>query len=146
MRQECYVLRFHRPPHRPTDAAVAPGLQIQTLLVEGSFKSMLTEDGEPTAAIALDFKVNRAGTLFFESGTLTFPGDPDGVLYFSSIGTGSLSPQPYGDGFSQGTVMYSVDGGTGAFEGAQGAITSNFLVNLETDELIDTHLGVLRLP
>jgi hypothetical protein len=49
-------------------------------------------------------------------------------------------------GFSHGVVAYSIDSGTGALAGAGGAITSNFLVNLETNELIDMQLGVVILP
>ena len=41
--------------------------------------------------------------------------------------------------------MRAGEEGTGAFEQAQGFITSNFLVNLKTNELLDTHLGILRM-
>jgi hypothetical protein len=50
------------------------------------------------------------------------------------------------DGFSPGVVMWAIDSGTGALAGVTGAITSNFLVNLQREELIDNHLGVVRLP
>jgi hypothetical protein len=53
---------------------------------------------------------------------------------------------PGRDGFSHGKIAYSVEGGSGALQGAQGIIDSNFLVNLQTDELVDTHLGIIRLP
>ena len=53
---------------------------------------------------------------------------------------------PAAGGFSHGVVMWAIDSGTGALAGATGAITSNFLVNLQTEEPIDNHLGVVRLP
>ena len=53
---------------------------------------------------------------------------------------------PDADGFSHGTVMWKMDSGTGIFAGVTGAITSNFLVNLATDELFDYHFYLLYLP
>jgi hypothetical protein len=56
--------------------------------------------------------------------------------------------RPGADGFSHGGRR-RVGGSTretGALAGAAGAITSNFLINLETDELVDSHLGIVRLP
>jgi hypothetical protein len=42
--------------------------------------------------------------------------------------------------------MWKVDSGTGAFAGATGAITTNFLVNIVTQELIDNQLHLIYLP
>jgi hypothetical protein len=49
------------------------------------------------------------------------------------------------DAFSPGVVVWKIDLGTGPLAAAAGAITSNFVINFETDELIDFHLGVVRL-
>jgi len=43
-------------------------------------------------------------------------------------------------------VAYRIDEGTGMLTDATGIIDSNFLVNLTTSELIDTHLGIIRTP
>jgi hypothetical protein len=43
---------------------------------------------------------------------------------------------PEDDGFSHGAVLWRVSGGTAAFTGASAAISSNFLVNLDTEELL----------
>jgi len=139
-----YVLRFHRPPHGA--AATAPGLNVTTRLEAGGFDSDLEPLPGGEATLDLKYALNRDGTLFFEWGSVTFGGASASSLSFSSIGAGVLTGSPDADGFSHGTVMYTVDGGTGAFEGATGAITSNFLVDLDTEELVDTHLGLIRLP
>jgi hypothetical protein len=139
-----YVLRFHRPPKG--SAATAPGLTVTTRLEGGTVASELTPLAGAEATLALKYAVNRDGTLFFEWGSVTFGDQPASSLSFSSIGAGTLAAQPDADGFSHGTVAYSVDDGTGALAGARGVINSNFLVDLDTDELIDTHLGIVRLP
>jgi hypothetical protein len=78
-------------------------------------------------------------------GRLDVRGAGSSSLTFSSIGAGTLLPAGP-DGFSHGTIAYGIESGSGAFEGAQGIIDSNFLINLETNELLDTHLGIIRLP
>jgi hypothetical protein len=139
-----YVLRFHRPPNGA--AATAPGLSVTTRLENGSFATEVEELAGAAAALDLKYSLNNDGTLFFEWGSVTFGDASASSVSFSSIGAGVLPRPPDDDGFSHGTVMYTVDGGTGALAGARGAITSNFLVDLDTDELIDTHLGLIRLP
>lgn len=98
------------------------------------------------AVLDLTYVLNHDGTLFFEWGKVSFGDASASSLSFSSVGAGTLPGPPDPDGFSQGTVVYAVDGGTGELDGARGAITSNFLVDLKTEELVDTHLGVVRLP
>lgn len=148
MPRETYVLRFHRPAgdidaEAPT---TAPGLTVTTRLEGGAFTSEIKEIAGESAGLELEYRLNKDGTQFFEWGTVRFGDAAASTLSFSSIGTGSLAATPDGDGFSHGTVMYSVDGGSGRLDGAGGAITSNFLINLDTNELIDTHLGIIRLP
>jgi hypothetical protein len=141
-----YALRFHRPAGGGDGPAFAQGLTITTGVAHGLASSVVAGATGDSATLSLTFRTNQAGTRFFEWGSVAFPDDAASTLAFSSIEAGVL-PGPAGpDGFSQGTVMYGVDGGTGALAGAGGLITSNFLVNLNTDELYDTHLGVLLLP
>lgn len=49
-----------------------------------------------------------------------------------------------------GTVMWAIESGTGSFENATGAITSNFLIDLSNPnvkgELIAYQFGVVYLP
>jgi hypothetical protein len=98
------------------------------------------------ASLALLYALNADGSLFFEWGTVSFGAGGASSLKFASVGAGALLGAPASDGFSHGVVAYSIGSGTGALAGAGGAITSNFLVNLETNELFDTHLGVIELP
>jgi hypothetical protein len=42
--------------------------------------------------------------------------------------------------------MWSVDSGTGFFVGATGVVSSNFRVNLDTEQLIDDQLAFIQLP
>jgi hypothetical protein len=144
-----YALQFHRPPkgmggtESPTTAS---GLELRTQIADGSLESALLPLAGDEAVLELDYTLNHDGTLFFESGVVTFGGPGASSLTFASVGAGSLLGEPDSDGFSHGVVAWAIESGTGAFAGAGGAISSNFLVNLQTDELIDTHLGVVRLP
>jgi hypothetical protein len=149
MQRLIYSLQFHRPPKGDgSDDAptVARGLQLTTRIAGGLIEPTLEALPGEQALLDLQYTLNHDGTLFFESGTVTFGDSELASLSFSSIGTGSLLGGCDSDGFSHGVVAWEVESGTGALEGASGAISSNFLVNLQTDELLDTHLGVVRLP
>jgi hypothetical protein len=89
---------------------------------------------------------------FIESGVITF-GDPaeSNRLHFSSIGLGHMNVYPCPEEpYTAGMVMWRIDSGEGFFEGATGAITSNFLIDLSKPgvpgELIAYHFGVVYLP
>ncbi|MEA2372601.1 MAG: hypothetical protein QOH12_2995 [Solirubrobacteraceae bacterium] len=82
--------------------------------------------------------------MLFEWGTVCFGDASASSLTFSSVGAGTLGEADV-DGFCQGSIVYRVESGTGALAGATGLIDSNFLVNLKTNELVDMHLGVIRL-
>jgi hypothetical protein len=154
MRRLTYALQFHRPPQagtaKPGDAdppATASGLSIVTRLHGKRITAELTAVAGSEAVLDASHFLNRDETLFFEHGTITFGGPgPTSSLRFSSIGTGTMLGRPEADGFSHGVVSWKIDGGTGEFEHAGGAIASNFLVNLKTGELIDNHLAVIHLP
>ncbi len=126
---------------------MAPGLRAMTSLEDGMISSRVDPLPGDSAVYESSYVLNHDGTLFFEWGVIRFGTDPGAsTLTFSSVGAGSLLGPPAADGFSHGVVMWKIDSGTGALAGAAGAITSNFLINLETDELVDSHLGVVRLP
>src|ERR1019366_2153207 len=112
-----YALQFHRPPK-----------------ASGGAERLTTAPG-------------LRATTSLEGGVIRFGAEPGASeLTFSSVGAGRLLGPPGADGLSHGVVVWKIDSGTGALAGAAGAITSNFLINLETDELVDSHLGVVRLP
>lgn len=150
MRTLTYALRFYRGPKsdgpEPQPQAIAQSFQITTVLdsngVTATSQTVPGDIAVMTNWLALD----KSGQLFFEWGTITFLGSAGSTLAFSSIGAGTLLGPANADGFSHGVVMWKVDSGTGAFAGATGAITTNFLVNIVTQELIDNQLHLIYLP
>lgn len=145
-----YVLQFHRPPRPASGAddqppAEAKSLTTSTKITPSGFEFQQKNMDGTTATLELDFATNPEMTLFLEWGCLTISPPSGPRLTFRSTGAGQLSPTPDPEGFRHGTVMYEVTGGTGVFKNARGFITSNFLVNLDTEELFDTHVGILLL-
>ena len=147
MQRLTYVLRFHRPPSDggAEAATTAQGTVVTTHIKATGVTSQVAPIDGGTATLDLQYAQNGDQTLFFEWGTVTFDDDAASSLMFASIGAGTIGAADV-DGFSHGTVMYCVDAGTGQFEGATGLITSNFLVDTTTNELVDTQLGIIRLP
>jgi hypothetical protein len=90
--------------------------------------------------------LNHDQTMFFEWGSISF-GEKLGELQFESIGAGyvlgNLDPSQQ---FNLGVVMWRVTGGSGFFAGATGAITSNFLIDLQSGELVDNQIHMIYLP
>ncbi len=146
MQRLTYVLQFHRPAGSGDEAPVtAPGAVVTTRLEAAGVATTIAPLEGATAALDLSYRLNGDGTLFLEWGTLHFGDDAGSSVTFSSVGAGTLGAADV-DGFSHGLVTYSVTSGTGQFDGASGLITSNFLLDATTNELIDTHLGVIRTP
>ena len=153
-----YVLRFQRPGkptghaspsgnapvHEPP--AFASGLSVTTRITDGSVSA--EEAPVPGDQAVLDVTVTQeSDTTFSESGTITFQGSsPPSTLSFSSIGVGTLLAPIRQSGLTHGVVNWRIDSGSGALAGATGAISSNFLVDLASDELHDTHLALVWLP
>ncbi|MGA7730849.1 MAG: hypothetical protein WCD37_06210 [Chloroflexia bacterium] len=148
MQKLTYALMFQRAPKStedPAPQAIAQSVQITTVIGPDGVTATFDAVAGQAAVMTNEATVNHDGQLFFEWGTINFGGDANS-LSFSSIGAGTLLGPPDADGFSHGTVMWKVNSGTGAFAGATGAITSNFLVNLDTDALIDYQVHMLYLP
>jgi hypothetical protein len=94
---------------------------------------------------------------FTERGYVVF-GNPEenNKLSFSSIGLGFMKAYDCPEKpFTAGTVMWGIDSGDGFFDGATGAITANFLIDLTNKdkhnnsipgELISYQFGVIYLP
>lgn len=82
------------------------------------------------------------GQPFREYGTITF-GEGGNALKFDTIGTGRFDPAAE-EGVMQGGIVWSVEGGTGLFEGASGVITSNFHFTAD-GAVTDYHCGVIYL-
>jgi hypothetical protein len=118
----------------------APSLSATSVVGPGGVRTTLRE--VPGGRARLESAIEQKGaTTFTEAGTITF-GDGDDALRFSTIGEGWIDGDPE-TGLS-GAVMWRVDGGTGAFHGATGLITSNF--SIVYDRVTDHHWGVIELP
>lgn len=147
MRQFVYCLQFQGEAlestadrARLTARARASSCQVRTILDRHGIESRL----EPLPGDSADFESEvrfEADGRFLESGMISF--GPDHRLHFSTVGRGHFdgSPDPR---FRHGSVIWKIDRGEGQFEGAQGLITSNFLVG-ETGEVTDHHFGVIFL-
>jgi hypothetical protein len=149
MRQIAYALQFRRPaktPNDPNPRALAPSAQFTSVIGPAGVTAQFAAVPGETAELQNGWALNKDGSLFFEWGKIIF-GTSGNVLEFSSVGTGYVLSQPSPiPGFLHGTVMWKVEKGAGALEGATGAIVSNFLANPATDELIDNQFHLLFLP
>lgn len=144
-----YALQFIRTAGSPKDApAVASSISIATVITPDAVTVTIETLGQyETASLQVHPTFNQDGS-FTETGTITF-GDPTGnnLLHFSTIGLGYLNPDLCTESpYTPGTVMWRIDEGEGFFAGATGAITSNFLINKSTNELIAYQFGVVNLP
>jgi hypothetical protein len=149
MKSLTFYLQFRRPAKPPggedPPAIAASGAQT-TIIGRSGVSATLTPLPGLTAKLDNSFTLNQDGTLFFESGTITFGESADRIT-FASVGTGYVLGQPDPSSpLLQGTVMWRITGGSGFFANATGAIVSNFLVVPATGELIDNHVYLVYLP
>lgn len=143
-----FALEFIRPPGTPAgQPAVAANVNIVTANPScgGGAPAPITEF-ETASLQATPTKQHPEGS-FTETATITF-GDPadNNVLNCSSIGLGCMGAYACPEApYTGGTVMWKIDGGEGIFNGATGAITSNFLFNKDLNALIAYQVGVIYL-
>jgi len=96
--------------------------------------------------ITLSSPINA--TTFTEAGNITFGASHLSQIHaltFQTVGMGTLN-NTYQAGFTGGAVIWEITGGVGAFQGAEGLITSNFVANGNTDDYIDYEVGNIWLP
>jgi hypothetical protein len=148
MREVVFVLEFRGK------AGPIPGSeskrQARSTAHSQLFETVLGADGVETRigqvagdVAVLESQVERSGDgTFIEDGTITY--GRAGAVTFVTVGRGWVGPSA-DQGWVHGTVMWSVTGGTGKFDGARGLITSNFVVSADGD-VIDDHLARLYLP
>lgn len=142
MQKLIFALKFHRPARSNKDEIDdMPAIAESVLFIEPD-----GVDIKLVPAVMTNEAKMTDDTHFSEDGKITFGGEAN-TLNFSSIGVGTVLSGPDDEGFSHGIVMWQIDSGKGAgiFEKATGAITSNFLINLVTNELIDYHFYIVYL-
>jgi len=149
MKQVVYAMQFK--------GGAKPGANPQQLKVRGEAASNsitsvtnhggLTGGFDPAAITSAVFEseVTIVGEgRFIETGQITFgPSENGHQLHFSTIGQGWMGPSPEPN-LQQGTITWTVDGGTGQFQGSAGVITSNFTLD-QTGQVVDYHLGIIYL-
>ena len=120
---------------------MAPSQAIRTVLGGGGVESAVdTIDGERAV---LESRVERfADGSFAEDGTISY--GRAGKISFVTVGRGSVGPSPI-PGWVHGAVIWSVTGGEGLFAGAQGLITSNFVVSA-SGNVVDNHFTRIYVP
>lgn len=148
MHELSFPLIFRRPAGSGKDApAVAESVRFTTKISARQVKSTVRPLQGAKAVLQNRFRfLDSANIRFQEWGEVAF-GSGESKLFFS--GEGIVLGKPDSEArFTQGTAHWRVVGGTGFFHGAVGAISSNFLVDLDpkNNELIDRHVYVLYLP
>jgi hypothetical protein len=127
-------------------ARVRGGLRKQARAPGGALVTSLTAEGpdgrfvwapgddeallESTLAFRDDVRFDEAGAIVFAVGNS-----------LRIRGRGRLAPSADPD-LRQGTVVWSIDGGDGHFEGSSGLVTSNFLLSA-TGDLTENLLAVV---
>ena len=81
---------------------------------------------------------------FQEIGQITFGGESENLLNFSTVGNGHMTAglEP---GTMAGTASWKIEGGEGQFAAAQGFINSTFTIS-GSGERSDFHCGLIFLP
>jgi hypothetical protein len=117
--------------------ASAPGCALVTRLTpEGPDARFVWAPGdeeavlESTLAFLDECRFDELGTIVFALGNS-----------LRIRGNGRLAPSADPD-LRQGTVVWTIEGGDGHFEGASGLITSNFLLSA-TGDLTENQLGIV---
>lgn len=149
MRRLTYVLQFKRAPKsagNESPQAIAQSVRFTTIIGTDEVTGEIEVVYGGSAVMVNEATVDPGGQTFTEKGTITFgEGGGFGSFSFSSVGKGYLldcAEKP----FNVGMVMWQIESGEGFFAGATGTITSNFLIDLNTEELIDHHFGLIYLP
>jgi len=127
------------------DSSTPPEGDPPTLTVSGKSTRIVALEGEPPARAAFESAVTMTGsTAFLEAGRMTFDQSED-LIMFGSINEGFLGPS-LEPGMLQGSVIWRVRLGEGRFEGAEGLITSNFVMDAETGKVAEKQVISLFTP
>ncbi len=154
MRRVRYVMEFKGRGEQRSDggnvwitASAAPSARVATTVGAEGVDATVEEIAGGRAEFNSEVEAHDGGPLepgkrFREWGTISFGGD--NVLRFDTVGAGRMDP--VGEtGILQGGIVWTVEGGSGQFDGATGIITSNFAVDAD-GEVTDYHCGVIFLP
>jgi hypothetical protein len=148
MRQIVYTMHFRSqtspaPDHSVRTNGSATGCVVSTLIQASGVQTELKPSDGDLAFFESELRVTGPDE-FEEDGTITFGGDSDHLLRFSTVGQGHVAAgvEP---GTIAGTSSWKVNSGEGQFSAARGFITSNFTIS-GTGERSDFHCGLIFLP
>jgi hypothetical protein len=148
MRQMVYAMHFRSQTSPAADHSVrtngsATGCVVSTIIRANGLQTDLKPSDGDLAFFESELRVTGPDE-FEEDGTITFGGDSEHLLRFSTIGQGHVAAgvEP---GTMAGTSSWKVNSGEGQFAAARGFITSNFTIN-GTGERSDFHCGLIFLP
>ena len=114
---------------------------LRTALKADGVQAGIERSGADMATFESEVEVGADGG-FLESGSIAYGGA--GTVTFKTVGRGLMGPGPM-PGVQRGAVIWEITGGEGRFRGAQGLITSNFIVDPE-GEVTDDQFARLYLP
>lgn len=97
---------------------------------ENALKARLAGRGPRNETVIFESQVLLSGETFNEIGSIDYGGH--GRLEFETVGGGHLGPSPVA-GLQSGVVSWRIAKGEGEFVGAEGYITSNFIVSADGD-------------
>lgn len=79
---------------------------------------------------------------FIETGTIDY--GHGNTVTFTTVNRGRIEPSPM-EGVQHGAVTWRIDGGTGAYQNAQGFVTSNFTLHAD-GVVVDHQFAVIFVP
>jgi hypothetical protein len=112
--------------------------------VQGEAESVTVERGEGAGIDVVAYKnhVTFTGeTSFTESGRISVGHNGD-ALMISTVGEGYIAPSA-DPSVLHGAVIWRIDKGEGAFEGASGLVTSNFQLRPDTGDISQHQVAVI---
>jgi len=124
------------------------GSQDFTTLIDAQdgFDMIFGQSLGPKSVLTSILVVAPDGSHFSETGNITFAAEKEDnhLIYFDTLLNGTMIEI---DTFIiHGLIVLEVTGGYGAFKGASGAITSNFVYNATSSTFVDNQYGTLWLP
>ena len=119
----------------------ASGQTLRSLFKPDGIQAAIDPAGGDVARFESEVEIVGDGA-FVESGTIAYGGA--GRLTFRTLGRGVLGAAPV-PGAQRGAVVWEVTGGEGRLAGAQGLITSNFVVGAD-GAVTDDQFARLYLP
>jgi hypothetical protein len=129
---------------RLSGQATQPAGEPPQVDVQGETESVRVERGEGAGIDVVAYKTHvtfTGETSFTESGRVSVGRNGDALL-ISTVGEGYIAPSA-DPSVLHGAVIWRIDEGEGALEGASGLLTSNFQLKPDTGEVSEHQVAVI---